>query len=409
MDTTLRLSDVLSREIALEWFEAVAIVRDVADCIDDSAGHAGVPDLDQVQISSDGVLAVTATRRSDDSVRRLGQLLLACLVQSEPPVQLRLVASQATTPEPPFSSVRHFADALAYFERPDRRSVLRQLYARAVSAPSAPLMTQRPSLDLMVPLQPEVHEAAVETRTQPTRRLGLPRRSVVALAAGVVLVVATTTYSQFRQGGPTQEDVSAAATKATEALGTTLVKGISAVSETVGLGRLVPAGGTPGKTAAAPANPPSAPVAKPSAGSRSAAVEPKSFKLFDLDAVPALPIGVPVPAPTVRYSPPAPPEAAPALPDETIYAADDPGIVAPIGVRPQLPRVLPEDISRDRLSQIELIVLPDGTVGSVKLLGQQRSVLEAMLLSAAKAWKFRPAEKDGRPVTCRKIVWLVRD
>ena len=31
METNLRLSDILARNIALEWFEAVAIVRDVAD------------------------------------------------------------------------------------------------------------------------------------------------------------------------------------------------------------------------------------------------------------------------------------------------------------------------------------------------------------------------------------------
>lgn len=52
-------------------------------------------------------------------------------------------------------------------------------------------------------------------------------------------------------------------------------------------------------------------------------------------------------------------------------------------------------------------MLPDGTVGSVKLLGNRRSVIEGMLLSAAKAWKFKPAEKDGRPVAYRKTVWLV--
>jgi hypothetical protein len=408
MDTTLRLSDVMSREIALEWFEAVAIVRDVADCIDDASGRAGVPDLDQVQISSDGGIAITATRRSDDAVRRLGQLLLACLVQSEPPVQLRLVASQATTPEPPFSSVRHFADALAYFERPDRRSVLRQLYARAVSVPAPAVIAQRPSLDLMVPLRTEVHEAPVEARPA-ARQARVPRRAVLALAACVVLVIATTTYSQFRQGGPTQEDVTAAAAKATDALGSTLVKGISKMSETVGLGRLVPAGGTPGTAPPATVNPPSSPAPKSTAVARSAAWLPPSFKVFDLEAATTIPVGVAVPSPTIQYSPEAPSNAPSPLPDDVIYSANDPTITPPVGVRPQLPRVLPEEISRDRLSQIELIVLPDGTVGSVKLLGRQRNVLEAMLLSAAKAWKFTPAMKGDRPVSYRKVVWLAVD
>ncbi len=30
-----------------------------------------------------------------------------------------------------------------------------------------------------------------------------------------------------------------------------------------------------------------------------------------------------------------------------------------------------------------------------------------MLLSAAKAWTFSPAMKDGKPVGYRKLVWLV--
>jgi hypothetical protein len=93
--------------------------------------------------------------------------------------------------------------------------------------------------------------------------------------------------------------------------------------------------------------------------------------------------------------------------DETVYSADDADVVAPVGVRPQLPAVLPASVRRDQLTQIELLVLPDGTVGAVKLLGPPRSVLEGMLLSAAKAWKFNPATKDGRPVAYRKLVWLV--
>jgi hypothetical protein len=30
------------------------------------------------------------------------------------------------------------------------------------------------------------------------------------------------------------------------------------------------------------------------------------------------------------------------------------------------------------------------------------------MLSAAKAWEFRPALKDGRAVKYRKVVWMAR-
>lgn len=408
MEIILRLSDILGRNVAMEWFEAVAIVREVADCVDDPSGRPGVPELDQVHISPDGAITLSGTARKDDPVRRLGQLLQACLVQSEPPVQLRLTASQATAPEPAFSSIRDFSDALAYFERPDRRAVIRQLYTRSQSMPSTPPVLV-PTLDVIAPLQRDEQKKPVP---KPVERQA-PRRGVAALAAGVVLVVATTTYTQLGSSGPTQADVSAIAQKASDAVGTTLVKGISAVSETVGLGRLAPIEGTPGSRPAPAVTPPA--VAATTGAARRRSTTPSAsrpLQLFDLEAVSPVSVGLPVAMPMVSHDSSAalPPVSSPVTaPDETVYSASDPTITPPIGVRPQLPRVLPEEISRDRLSQIELIVLPDGTVGTVKLLGERRSVLEGMLLSAAKAWKFKPAEKDGRPVTYRKTVWLVRE
>ena len=92
------------------------------------------------------------------------------------------------------------------------------------------------------------------------------------------------------------------------------------------------------------------------------------------------------------------------LPDTKIYSASDP-VVPPVGIRPQLPRTVPPDIDKERMARLELLILSDGTVGSVKLLGH-RDVKDSMLVSAAKAWEFRPAMKDGQPVSYRKVVWM---
>ena len=73
-------------------------------------------------------------------------------------------------------------------------------------------------------------------------------------------------------------------------------------------------------------------------------------------------------------------------------------------MRPQLPRELPPDVNRTELRLIELVISPLGTVESVKLIGDPRNVHDSMLLSAAKAWVFRPAVKDGVPVRYRKTV-----
>lgn len=405
MDTTLRLSDILARPVGIEWFEAVALVREVADRVRESVGGRGVPDLDQVQLAEDGGVSITGATKTDEPVRRLGQLLLACLVQAEPPVQLRLVVTQATAPEPGYGSIRDFSDALAYFERPERALVLQGLFARALSAPASASDTQ-PTLDAIAPLQ--TPESVKDSTRKRLRKRQVSWRAVGSIAAIVTLVAAATVYSQLRSAAALRTDVSALAVKASDTVGTTLVKGISAVSETVGLGRLVPAQGS----GAAPAvvSPTSSGTA---AVKRSTPQRPRKapeFRLFDLETPPIV-SGIPaaVARSEVELIAPSAPPVAPIPPDETVYSSDDPAVSPPIGVRPQLPRVLPSDIQANRLSEIELVVLPDGTVGSVKLRGAHRGVLEGMLLSAAKAWTFKPAEKNGRPVAYRKTVWLVRE
>ena len=77
-----------------------------------------------------------------------------------------------------------------------------------------------------------------------------------------------------------------------------------------------------------------------------------------------------------------------------------------MGLGSQLPGELPASIDKTKLVRIELVVLPDGTVQSVKLLNNPYNIHESMFLSAAKAWKFKPAIKNGRPVAYRKIITI---
>jgi TonB family protein len=131
---------------------------------------------------------------------------------------------------------------------------------------------------------------------------------------------------------------------------------------------------------------------------------------FDLDVpeasravVPAVSASVsPIPAPAVE-------KAAPLFRrpiDLTVYSPDSRGVSAPVGVKPQLPRRLPAEVDPNGLGRIELVVSSDGTVESVKLLKAPRNVHDSMFLSAAKAWQFQPALKDGLPVRYRKTVWI---
>jgi hypothetical protein len=406
MSTSLRLSEILGRGVVVEWFEAVALVREVADRVRDSVGGRSVPELDQIQLRYDGTVSIDGALTTDEPVRRLGQLLQACLTQTDPPVQLRLTLAQATAPEPGYGSMGEYSDALAYFERPDRSRVLQALFVKADSMPAAPVIAPA-TLDEIAPLQkPERKSRRAESadaRPRPSRR------AVFAIAAiAMFIVAATATYTQFGSA-PVRPGISDLAVKASDTVGTTLVKGISAVSEKVGLGRLVSKEAAATAVAPAPAASTTPAARKPSRRTERpvAAAPTSSLRIFDL-VDPPLQQTPPAVADAEELDP-VPPLPIPLNTDKQVYSADDASVMPPVGVRPQLPRVLPANITSGQLSRIELLILPDGTVSSVRLVGGRGGVLDGMLLSAAKNWTFKPAERDGHPVMYRKIVWLVRD
>lgn len=408
MSNSLLLSDLLARNVAVEWYEAVALVREVTDRLLERSGAQIVPELHQIEIAADGGISVSGGARTDEPVRRLGQLLQAAIVQSESPVQLRLLIEQATAATPAFGSIREYSSALAYFERPDRGAVLQSLYARAAAAPAPPESHLTPTLDAIAPLQaPEPWEVSANKSAR------ISNHRALWLAVSVVLLVVAGTAAYVRFGGDVSKtrDVSAIALKASDAVGSAVVSGISSVTERAGLGRLAPKDSAGAVPAAAPA-----PVETASAPTivRKAAIsrKPEMPKVvaFDLDPSPAVieetvPVAVAVPSSAPLTGAADATEKTPKA-DLTVYSPASAGVVPPVGIRPQLPRELPANVDKNQLGRIELVVLPDGTVGSVKLLDHPHNVHESMFLSAVKAWEFRPATKDGRPVTYRKIIWM---
>lgn len=391
----LLLSDLLTRSVSIEWYEAVALVRAVAERVRDRVGGHGVPELHQVQVLPDGAVSLLGTTPVDEPVRRLGQLLLACLTHADPPVQLRLAASLATAASPGFGSIREFSEALAYYERPDRPHVLRGLYERASGAPASPGAVV-PRLDDVAPLASTGPARARRRRLKPT----LIKMAKVALPAALVVTAGVMLYGRYGGATPSSDQVSAVAVAASDVLGGALVSGISTVSEAAGLGRFVPESAVAAPVAVTP------PRAATPVRRRRAPVRPP--QVFDLQTVGTPVESEPLAIEPVPSLPPTVPEgpAADLVADEAVYTSADTDIVAPIGVRPQLPRQLPPDVRREDLTQMELIILKDGTVGSARLISAPTNVMHGMLLSAAKAWKFAPATRDGRPVTYRKIVWL---
>jgi hypothetical protein len=98
------------------------------------------------------------------------------------------------------------------------------------------------------------------------------------------------------------------------------------------------------------------------------------------------------------------PSAAPAAPNRDttphvdsgkIYSNDDPAVTPASFVHPQL---LSEPQPGANAGHFDLTVDESGKVVRVRLVSPARRYREQLLVSAAKAWRFRPALFEGRPV-----------
>lgn len=440
MTDALTLSDVLARGIAVEWHEAVAIVRAVADALSKSSEKKeAIPELHQVVIARSGDVDLNGGISGQDPVRRLGQLLQAMLNGSEPPVQLRLLISQATAPIPAYSSIPQFDDALGYFERPGRSAAIAGLCTRALEAPARLIEGARPTLDAIAPL-PSAAQEDKQAQQQPATNRRNGRVALVVVALVLLAVSGGAFVIGARMPAGTSARLTVMAARGGAVLGASLVNGLSFVTERIGLGRLVsaderlpepseprteaavtviPAQRKAPRNSAAAAQLPQAiaasrprtadPVNRNGASAAPAPIVPLPghntlFAAFDLEPRPAEPVERRTPEiETIVVSAARAPRYPPSSDDPT-YASGADGVSPPVALRPQLPRELPPSVKRSDVRLIELVISPAGTVESVKLVGAPRNVHDSMLLSAVKAWEFVPAVKDGVPVRYRKTI-----
>jgi len=405
MADKISMADLLRRNVAIGWFEAVSLVREVCSVLVAERIEESTPELAQILLAPNGKVTVTGTAHAEAPVRRLGQLLQALLSRSsEPPVTLRLVLSEAMAVPPVYASVRDFDAALAYFERPDRQAVLKALYERVSELPPNPEPNEEiQNLDTIAPLPAEPTEAKKKRPRKP------PNRRATALVAGVAVALAVVAVGYQRGLIFPGETVTRAESRAASAVDKAVFATVSAVTEAAGMGKLMP----PGTVV-----PPDVPVpakatttqARRHAGAPSITLAGVPVKVFDLQpaAVVDLQSAVDSPSAVTPAVLEASTEPDPPAADSKVYGPEDDEVEAPMAVRPHLPTKLPDGVSASQLARIELQIAPDGGVESVKLLPgiHSVSVTEAMLLSAAKAWRFSPAMRAGHAVRYRKTVFL---
>jgi periplasmic protein TonB len=107
----------------------------------------------------------------------------------------------------------------------------------------------------------------------------------------------------------------------------------------------------------------------------------------------------------------APAPAAPALPREPrVWTADEPGVVPPVIIRQEVPRV-PSTISAQARERglLEVVIDEQGRVVNLSLRLPIHPMYDPQLLAAAREWRYKPATVDGTPVKFRKMIQVTVD
>jgi TonB family protein len=89
-----------------------------------------------------------------------------------------------------------------------------------------------------------------------------------------------------------------------------------------------------------------------------------------------------------------------------IYTAVDAGVIPPVAVIKTVPSFRPggADVTREFTGVVEVLVNEKGNVAEAKIQKSVYPIYDPRLIAAAHQWKFRPALKDGQPVSYRTYI-----
>lgn len=402
--TTISLARLLELDVPRAWHEIVAVVLEAAQAMQQAGTAAGAG---ACVIDSTGELHIEGGGRVGNVEAAVRSLLAAMLEGQGAPAELKgLVASSAA---PRTGGLDALIRSLAYFERPDRKAAIASLASRALATTAqadavAELVRRRsgaPSTD--APKRPGA------SQTGRRRHTGLA--TILLLAA----VAASAFWYLNRQAPPVEspavasEDAAATGTAAPtlpskarsivtaarEAMASAADAGLRAIG-------LAPAS----EPEASPATPPAAPSSVPRRAPRGPAEPPA--RAVEVDPATDAPSD-PAPSEAVLPIAAAEPEESvmPPEPPPGPYTEADMDVEPPVLVYPQL-RSEPSAAPPATVPHFELLVNERGEVDQVRLRARDARFQDRMMISAAKAWRFRPATKDGTPVRYRVRVPIPR-
>ena len=90
------------------------------------------------------------------------------------------------------------------------------------------------------------------------------------------------------------------------------------------------------------------------------------------------------------------------------YGSGDLDVTAPLAIRQQIPGIPADVINKivNQLGILEVVVERDGTVSNATMRRSVHPLYDAILVKAARAWRYQPAVKGGTPVRYLKVVAL---
>jgi hypothetical protein len=401
------LNDVIVREMPVHWDEAVAVVQELCDLLTGAGSNESpVPELAAILITADGDLKALRDGRSEAGVAAAGRTLHALLSSSaNVPVSLRLLATQAISTEA-YSSIRAFADALAYFGKPTRTELIRALYERCAARAASPSQARQASAPDSIEKPDEKSAAREKPASRKTSR-------IVGWSAAVSLIVIVVGIGFWLLSGST------AAASGTPSV-PTLVAGAKTALET--LAREVRSVVGVGDASAPVANNPVAPVSnapienRPTRRANISAdpVQPSDAQTIPSRQASAVQTEVGALARDILSHGGSQSQADALVHDgaakqgtEMLYSDSDVDVTPPVLLYPQLPPPIVSGRHSQPVNTMELIVSEEGRVERVRLIDGPRRMPDMMLLSGAKMWKFEPAVRNGMPVRYRTIVaWM---
>ena len=384
----LSLEEIVRREVPINWDEAVAVIEEV--CVLSAPVETGVPAPSDLFIA-DGTVARRDGARVASDVSSAGRLLHSLLsTAGSTPVPLRLFVTQASA-QGTYASIAAFAQALAYFGKAGRRDLIRALYLRCATAATSMPATVRPADP-----KPEV---PTPVAPQPARKRPTLPRWAVAMLAAVALSAAGLWVWSMRSSFAGDALLPSLVAQAREAIGSlgigTPADQPAPVSDAAPPPELKRGAGAGSRLAGSPSDAPrliSRAIGSPAEARSGSRRRPRAL-------VPVL------------VQPPTSAQLSARSGDETeretvrltIYSGKDADVEPPLLLHPQIPTNLML-AGEDRLNIMELLISETGSVERVHLVAGPSRLPDVMLLSGAKAWRFKPASRDGEAVRYRALV-----